>query len=66
MRTNIDLSDELMAEAGRHARGKTKTAIVEEVRRRSCGERLRALETRTASPALRTSPAELLRADRDG
>jgi Arc/MetJ family transcription regulator len=77
MRTNIDLADELIAEAGRFARGKTKKAIVEEAlksfvetksseaRRRSYGERLRALESRTASLSLRESPAELLRADRD-
>jgi Arc/MetJ family transcription regulator len=77
MRTNIDLSDELLAEAGRFARGRTKKAIVEEAlkafiesrsleeRRRSYGERLRALESRTASLSLRRSPAELLRADRE-
>lgn len=77
MRTNIELSDELIAEAGRYARGKTKKAIVEEAlksfiaskteeaRRRSYGERLRALEQRTASLTLRASPADLLRADRD-
>jgi Arc/MetJ family transcription regulator len=77
MRTNIDLSDELLAEAGRFARGRTKKAIVEEAltsfiqsksaeaRRTSYGERLRAVESRTASLALRKSPAELLRADRD-
>jgi Arc/MetJ family transcription regulator len=77
MRTNIDLADELLAEAGRFARGRTKKAIVEEAlksfidsksaeaRRRSYGEQLRALESRTASLSLRKSPAELLRADRD-
>jgi len=77
MRTNIDLADELLAEAGRYARGRTKKAIVEEAlksfvdsksaeaRRRSYGDRLRALESRTASLSLRRSPAELLRADRD-
>jgi Arc/MetJ family transcription regulator len=77
MRTNIDLADELIAEAGRFARGRTKKAIVEEAlksfvetksaeaRRRSYGERLRALESRTAFLSLRESPAELLRADRD-
>jgi Arc/MetJ family transcription regulator len=77
MRTNIDLADELLTEAGRFAHGRTKKAIVEEAlrsfiesksaeaRRRSYGERLRALESRTASLFLRESPAELLRADRD-
>lgn len=77
MRTNIELADELLAEAGRFARGTTKRAIVEEAlesfirtksaeaRRRSYGERLRALETRTSSLTLRQGPAELLRADRD-
>lgn len=77
MRTNIDLPDELLAEAGRFARGRTKKAIVEEAlesfirtksaeaRRRSYEERLRAIESRTASLSLRQSPADLLRADRD-
>jgi Arc/MetJ family transcription regulator len=77
MRTNIDLPDELLAEAARFARGTTKKAIVEEAleafigskteeaRRRTYGERLRALENKTASLSLRQSPAEVLRADRD-
>ena len=77
MRTNIDLPEELLAEAGRFARGRTKKAIVEEAlkafirsktaeaRRRSYGERLRALENRTAALSLRQSPSELIRADRD-
>ena len=77
MRTNIDLPEELLAEAGRFARGRTKKAIVEEAleafiqsktveaRRRSYGERLRALENKTASLSLRHSPVEVLRADRD-
>ena len=77
MRTNIDLPEELLAEAGRFAHGRTKKAIVEEAlkafiqsktaeaRRHSYGERLRALENRTALLSLRQSPAEVLRADRD-
>ena len=77
MRTNIDLAEELISEAGKFAHGRTKKAIVEEAlrsfvqtksaeaMRRSYGERLRALESRTASLSLRESPAELLRADRD-
>lgn len=77
MRTNIDLPDELLAEAKRYARGRTKKAIVEEAlrsfiasksveaRKRSYGGRLLALESRTASLSLRQSPAELLRADRN-
>jgi Arc/MetJ family transcription regulator len=77
MRTNIDLPEELLAEAGRFAHGRTKKAIVEEAlkafirsktaeaRRRSYGERLRALENRTAALSLRQSPSELIRADRD-
>jgi len=65
MRKNIDLSDKLNPGDGRHTRGKTKKAIVEEARRRGYGERLRSLENRAASLALRTSPADLLRADRD-
>jgi hypothetical protein len=54
-----------MAEKGRRAQRKTRRSIVEEARRRSYRERLRALETRTASLALRTSPADLLGADWD-
>jgi len=77
MRTNIDLAEELIAEAGKFAHGRTKKAIVEEALRsfiqtkskearlRSYGERLRELESRTASLSLRESPAGLLRADRD-
>jgi Arc/MetJ family transcription regulator len=77
MRTNIDLDDDLIVEAGRFARGSTRKAIVEEAlksfvktkseeaRRRSYAERLGALESRTAALSLRESPAELLRADRD-
>jgi|APLow6443716910_1056828.scaffolds.fasta_scaffold727213_2 Arc/MetJ family transcription regulator len=77
MRTNIDLSDDLIAEAGRHARGKTKKAIVEEAlrafislkheqaRRRTYEESSRDIERRTASLVLRTSPSALLRADRN-
>ena len=77
MRTNIDLADELLAEAARFAHGRTKKAIVEEAlkafiesnsadaRRRSYSDRLRSLENRTASLSLRKSPSELIRADRD-
>jgi Arc/MetJ family transcription regulator len=77
MRTNIDLPDELLTEAGRFAHGRTKKAIVEEAlrafiqsrtaeaRRKSYGERLRSLESRTGSLALGKSPSDLLRADRD-
>lgn len=77
MRTNIDIPEELLAEAGRFASGRTKKGIVEEAlkafiqsktaeaKRRSYGERLRALENRTASLSLRQGPAEVIRADRD-
>ena len=77
VRKSIDVAEELIAEAGKFAHGRTKKAIVEEALRsfvqtkskeaglRSYGERLRELESRTASLSLRESPAELLRADRD-
>jgi len=77
MRTTIDLSDALIAEAGRFARGRTRKAIVEEAlevyiamktreaRRRSYGDRVRMLEQRTAALSLGSSPTELLCADRD-
>ena len=77
MRTNIDIPEQLLAEAGRFAHGKTKKDIVAEAlkafiqsksaeaKRRSYGERLRALEDKTASLSLRHSPTEVIRADRD-
>ena len=77
MRTNIDLDDELVREARRYSTAKTKRALVEEAlrtlvrvrseeqRRATYRERLIALERKLAGLALRDSPADLLREDRE-
>jgi Arc/MetJ family transcription regulator len=77
MRTNIILDDELVREARRYSNAKTKRALVEEAlrtlihvrseeqRRATYRERLIALERKLAGLALRDSPADLLREDRE-
>jgi Arc/MetJ family transcription regulator len=77
MRTNIILNDELVDEAMRYAKSKTRSGLVEEAlrtfvevrsaeeRRRTYRERLRALEDRLHAVRLRQTPRDLLRADRD-
>jgi len=77
MRTNIDLSDELVREARRYSTAKTKRALVEDAlrtlvrvrseerRRATYRERLIALERKLSGLALRDSPADLLREDRE-
>jgi Arc/MetJ family transcription regulator len=77
MRTNIVLNDELMAEARRFSRARSKRELVEEAlrtfvevkaaerRRATYLERLHALDERLRDVRLRDSPADLLRADRD-
>ena len=77
MRTNIVLDDDLLREAMRHSRARTKRALVEEAlvtfvsvkaaeaRRASYGERLQSLESRLRGLSLRKRPSEVLRADRD-
>ena len=77
MRTNIVLNDELIREARRYSTAKTKRALVEEalrtlvrvrseeLRRATYRDRLRALEGKLAGLALRDSPADLLRQDRE-
>lgn len=76
MRTNIVLNDELLREAARYARGRSKRALVEEAlatfvavksaerRRATYRERLNALETQLSELRLRESPSRLLRQDR--
>ena len=77
MRTNIVLDDDLVREAMRHSRARTKRALVqealttfvrvksEEARRASYRERLQRLDSRLRGLSLRKRPSEVLRADRD-
>jgi Arc/MetJ family transcription regulator len=77
MRTNIVLDDELVREAMRLSRARTKRAVVqealatfvrvksEEARRGRYRERLQRLESRLRGLSLRQRPSEVLRADRD-
>jgi len=76
MRTNIVLNDELLREAARYGKGRTKRALVEEAletfvavksaerRRATYRERLTSLEPRLGALRLRESPSRLLRQDR--
>ncbi len=76
MRTNIVLNEELLREAARYAKGRSKRALVEEAlqtfvavksaeqRQASYRERLSALEARVGQLRLRQSPSRLLREDR--
>ena len=76
MRTNIVLNDELLREAARYGKGRSKRALVEEAlatfvavksaerRRATYRERLSSLETRLGALRLRESPSRLLRQDR--
>ena len=76
MRTNIELDDELVAEARKYSRARTKRGLVEEAlatfvrvkaeerRRVSYADRVRELGGRLAGLRLRESPADLLRQDR--
>ncbi len=76
MRTNIVLNDELMREAMRYSKAKTKRALIEEAlltlvrvraeerKRESYRERLAALDHRLSGIRLRESPLALLRQDR--
>ena len=77
MRTNIDINDELLREAKRYARARTKKEIVEEAlqvfveskaleaRRITYGERIKSFDAKTARLTLRESPLEILRKDRE-
>ena len=77
MRTNIDLNDELMSEAGKYSTARTKRGLVEEAletyiivkaeqkKRQTYRERLDGLRSRTASIRLRSRPHEIVRKDRD-
>lgn len=76
MRTNIVLDDELLEEARRLSRGRSKRAVVEEAlrtfvevrsaesRKAAYRERVRRLEARLRELRLRESPGAIVRADR--
>ena len=77
MRTNIELSDDLLAEAQKHSKARSKRALVEEAlaafvamkaeeRRRSTYKgRLDSLRHRTKAVKLRSDSRDILRKDRD-
>ena len=77
MRTNIVLNDELVEEALRYSKSRTRRGLVEEAlrtfvevrsteeRRRTYRERVLALEDRLQSLRLRQGPRDLLRSERD-
>jgi len=77
MRTNIDLNDQLLAEAKKYSKAKNKRALVEEAlsafiamkaeekRLWTYKERLQRLRAKTISIRLRSDIRALLRQDRD-
>jgi Arc/MetJ family transcription regulator len=77
MRTNIDLSDDLLAEAQKHSKARSKRALVQEAlaafvamkaeerRRTSYKERLDSLRRKTKALRLRSDTRDILRKDRD-
>lgn len=77
MRTNIELSDDLLAEAQKHSKAKSKRALVEEAlaafvavraeeqRRLTYKDRLDSLRQRTKTIRLRSDTRAILRKDRD-
>lgn len=77
MRTNIELNDELMREAGKYSSARTKRALVEEAlrtfvqvreeerRRERYADRLRELRRRVANLQLRSRPLDILDEDRN-
>lgn len=77
MRTNIELDDDLVAEAQKYSTAKTKRALVEEAlasfiatklderRRLTYKDRLGALRSRTRTVRLRSDTREILREQRE-
>ena len=77
MRTNIELSDDLLAEAQKHSKARSKRALVEEAlaafvamkaeeqRRSTYKERLDSLRHKTKAVTLRSDTRDILRKDRD-
>jgi Arc/MetJ family transcription regulator len=76
MRTNIELNEDLVREARKLSRTKTKKALIEEAlatfiqvetarqRRETYAERLQGIQTKLAKVRLRDSPQNVLRQDR--
>jgi Arc/MetJ family transcription regulator len=77
MRTNIDINDDLLQEAKRYTRARTKKEIVEEAlkvfieyrafeaRKSSYRERVKTLEAKLNGLGLRETPGTVLRRDRE-
>lgn len=77
MRTNIELNDQLLAEAQKHSKARSKRALVEEAlaafvamkaeerRRSTYKERLDSLRHRTRAVRLLSDTRDILRKDRD-
>jgi len=77
MRTNIELDDDLVAEAQKYSSTRTKRALVEEAlvafiamkaeerRRRSYRDRLNALQTKTRDIRLRSDVRDIIRDNRE-
>jgi Arc/MetJ family transcription regulator len=77
MRTNVVLNDELVREAMRYSKAKTKRALIEEAlstlvrvhaeeqRRATYRDRLKALEHKLSGLILRESSLAILRQDRE-
>jgi Arc/MetJ family transcription regulator len=77
MRTNIVLDEDLVREAMRYSRGRTRRALVEEAlqtfvavkaeerRRATYAERVRGLQVRLGELRLRRRPSDVLREDRE-
>jgi Arc/MetJ family transcription regulator len=77
MRTNIELNDDLLAEARKYTKAKNKRAIVEEAltafvalkarerKKQTYKERLDRLRSRTRSIRLFSDTRDVLRQDRD-
>ena len=77
MRTNIEINDDLLAEARKYSKAKSKRALVEEAlgafvamkteekRRATYKERLERIRHRTRTVTLRSDTRDILRKDRD-
>ena len=76
MRTNVVLNDDLISEAMQYTSARSKRALIEEAlrtfvavkaaekRRRTYGERVRALQDRLSDTKTRSSSVDLVREDR--
>ncbi len=77
MRTNIELNDDLLTEAQKYSRAKTKRALVEEAltafikmrteerRRRTYKDRLKDIRAKASSVRLTSDSREIVRKDRE-